>query len=97
MPKHLEYLRDNPGRLTEPRFGRAGQGEAYTSIFADVMDDPELSRSPRNVLGWTPRPAGAPPFCATVSRSARSCFAASHAQAVHDKQIQAIEPSPTRP
>src|SRR5207247_1392045 len=43
VPKHLQYLRDNPASIDEPLFGRLIR-EKRTLHFANVMDDPELSR-----------------------------------------------------
>ena len=89
VPKHLEYLRDNPASIHEPLFGRLVR-ERRTLHFANVMDDPELSRSPRTVLGGprallvTPLLRDGEPLGAIVLRQ-------SYLKPFTPRQIQAIE------
>ena len=89
VPKHLEYLRDNPASIDEPLFGRLVR-ERRTLHFANVMDDPELSRSPRNVLGG-PRALLVAPLLRDGEPLGAIVLRQSHLKPFTSRQIQAIE------
>ena len=88
-PKHLEYLRDNPASIDEPLFGRLVR-ERRTLHFANVMDDPELSRSPRTVLGG-PRALLVAPLLRDGEALGAIVLRQSHLKPFTPRQIQAIE------
>ena len=89
VPKHLEYLRDNPASINEPLFGRLIR-ERRTLHFANVMDDPELSRNPRTVLGG-PRALLATPLLRDGEPLGAIVLRQSHLKPFTPRQIQAIE------
>ena len=89
VPKHLEYLRDNPASIDEPLFGRLIR-ERRTLHFANVMDDPELSRSPRTVLGG-PRALLVAPLLRDGEPLGAIVLRQSHLKPFTPRQIQAIE------
>ena len=95
VPKHLEYLRDNPASIDEPLFGRLVR-ERRTLHFANVMDDPELSRSPRNVLGG-PRALLVAPLLRDGEPLGAIVLRQSHLKPFTSRQIQPSRCSPTRP
>ena len=89
VPKHLEFLRDNPASVDEPLFGRLLR-EKRTLHFANVMDDPELSGSPRTILGG-PRALLVAPLLRDGEAVGAIVLRQSHLKPFAPRQIQAIE------
>jgi GAF domain-containing protein len=91
LPKHLEYMRANPAPIDEPNtlFERLMR-DKRTLNFANVMDDPELSRHPRTFLGG-PRALVMAPLLQDGEPVGAIVLRQSHLNPFTPRQVQAIE------
>ena len=89
VPKHMEYLKVNPATAADPMFKRLMRLKR-TLHFPNVMDDPELSRNERTVLGG-PRALLVTPLLRDGEPIGAIALRQSHLRPFTPRQIQAIE------
>jgi GAF domain-containing protein len=91
LPRHFDYLRDNPASIDEPGslFDRMVK-EKHTLHFPNVMDDPELSLHPRTSMGG-PRALLVAPLLHDGQAVGAIVLRQSHLKPFTPRQIQAIE------
>jgi GAF domain-containing protein len=91
VPKHIEFMRANPGPIDEPNslFERLIR-EKRTLHFPNVMDDPELSRHQRVALGG-PRALLVAPLLQDGEAVGAIVLRQSQFKPFTERQIQAIE------
>jgi GAF domain-containing protein len=91
LPRHFDFLRDNPASIDEPGslFDRMVK-EKQTLHFPNVMDDPELSLHPRTSMGG-PRALLVAPLLHDSEAVGAIVLRQSHLKPFTPRQIQAIE------